>query len=437
MEKEKQTKLNNIPVLAEPEHIANKEKMSESEYFFADISFESVPHRTQTEIDAALDEAIKKGRLLPKNPDHAVAKTLEANGLTRYDSKIPKASEFMADLSYLYPDGFVLRNYGSFAQDQDGRVCFTKMRVGPNWKEKALVDGKMKDIVRYNLRKEYEILKSLHTSGLDVPEPYSYSPPSDNEFGKAADYPFETMSIEAIPPEEGSTLPQEYWTPEIAKITANKLKSLDKPTSEIEMFAKKERRLSVELLLQRARLSGNDSYTEALANSIKEYKHIDEPVVSHGDTWTKNIIVKHDKSDIMLVDWELAGPGYRGQDAARTLWGLTLDSKWKFGEVGPTASSFIKEWCQTEDDSMSLKFGTMFESLRWIADRRDALDNKNIDPEEAQKIKQQIVEVKQQALKIIENIPNHKNVEVTDTSFGRSKSQLSKLSLMKCVNAQN
>jgi aminoglycoside phosphotransferase (APT) family kinase protein len=234
---------------------------------------------------------------------------------------------------------------------------------------------------------------------------YSPAYPESAEPDEA--YSLETLYIEAIPPNEGTTLPPEQWTPDLAKIAARKISTFAQPAETIELFRDEQILLPVEILVERAQIPEDDAYHQALATTLNTYTYLDAPIVVHGDTWLNNIIVKHDGSDALFIDWDLAGAGYKGQDAGRTLWGLTLDRDWNLAEVNDAAQAFINEWCKTEDDTINLRFGVAFESLRWIADRQDKLKDATLDDDTIFSLSEQIDSVKQHALKVFNYIrPN-------------------------------
>lgn len=391
--------------MAEPRETFNSETedRGRSLYFFANQLPE---YNQETSGDAVLDIAAARaeGHPLPLDPDLAVEKTLEALGLELHPSPIPRVSEYIRSRLQRAGEGFPGFNYGCFVRTPQ-QVAFAKMRYGPKNTEKRLVGNELVTVRVGGLEREAAILAALYQHGYQVPMVLGYAPPfpKDAEPDKAES--LETLYIEAIPPDEGTTLPPEYWTPQLAKITARQLKTFAKSSAEVELFKDEARQLPVEVLIARAKIPDGDVYHEALAAALNTYPHIDMPIVVHCDTWMNNIVVRHDGSDVLFIDWELAGAGYKGQDAGRTLWGLTLNSDWEFTGITDAARGFIEEWCQSKEDVENLRFGVLFESLRWIADRQDKLLDERLEETEQAALIEQIGAVKQHALNILAHMP--------------------------------
>lgn len=378
----------------------------ESRYYFANRPLESAGKNAE-EIQSDIDDAINEGYPLPKNPTLAVETTMGTFDLQKYPSPIPDASDYISARIRHTDDKFPGFNYGTFVQTPR-QIAFAKFRYGPKNTEKQNIDGELVDVRVGGLQREAAVLESLREHGYEAPAVLGYSPeyPLGAEPNEADT--LETLYIEAIPPEEGTTLPPEQWTPSLAEMAAQKIKTFAHPSAEIELFKEESVQLPVEVLLQRAHINeSDDTYHDTLAETLTHYQHLDEPIVVHGDTWLNNIIVKHDESDAMFIDWELAGAGYRGQDAGRTLWGLTLDGNWQFAEINETAEAFAREWTNTdnpEEEKSNLKFGVLLESLRWISDRQDKLSTLDINSPEAEALLLEIDSVKQHSLKIIDTL---------------------------------
>ena len=371
-------------------------------YFFANRPVE-LGGENDTEKLSDIRFAQEKGFPLPDNPSVSVDTTLRTLGLNVYPSDIPDALTYASIRIRSSDDHFPGYNYGTFVTSESGNVAFAKLRYGPRNTEKELIDGALVDKRVGGLKREAAILTALEEHDYEVPKVFGYTPamPDGLDLEPNESDTLEALVIEAIPPEMGSTLPPEYWNADTARIAANKIKTFAKPASEIELFADEARSISVEVLLKRSELP-DDDYSQELMQTLESYKHLDEPIVVHGDTWLNNIIVKHDDSDVMFVDWELAGAGYRGQDAGRTLWGLTLDQDWAFNDVGDAAEAFIDTWCVSDEEVDNLRFGIMMESLRWIADRQDSL--KKADDDTSASLKNQIQAVKHHTLKIFRSL---------------------------------
>jgi hypothetical protein len=376
------------------------EELAEKPYYYANGPLDVV--RTDEEIARDLVTANEKYHT-PRDPNLTIKQTLDTFLLGEYPSEIPDPATYISTRMQRAGDGFPGFNYGTFVTTPR-QVAFAKLRYGPKNMEKRRVNDELIDIRVGGLEREAAILSALNQHGYDAPAMLGYSPsyPESAEPDEADS--LETLYIEAIPPDEGTTLPPEQWTADLAKVAARKISTFAKPAEAIELFRDEQILLPVEVLVERAQIAEGDAYHQTLTNTLNSYAHLDTPIVVHGDTWLNNIIVKHDGSDALFVDWELAGAGYEGQDAGRTLWGLTLDGNWNLAEVSDTSQAFTEEWCKTEDDTANLRFGVVLESLRWIADRQDKLKDITLDDNTIISLSEQIDSVKQHTLKVLDHI---------------------------------
>lgn len=373
------------------------------EYHFANRPIEAARANVAEDIQRAREA----GHPIPEDPNRAVSRTLEAHGLLRYPSRIPEPNVYISARINNSDDRFPGFNYGTFVVTQEGDVAFAKLRYGPKNTEQILVEGELVDAQVGGLYCEAQVLTELTEQGYETPSLLGYFPETPRGAKPDRADTLETLLIEAILPQEGSTLPPEKWSSELARLAARKIESFTTPTSETPLFQNKERSLPLDILIRRARLPANGDYELALKKAVEKYEHLDPPIVTHGDTWLNNIIVKYDSSDLLFVDWELAGPGYKGQDAGRTLWGLTLDTNWDFVDVNDTARAFIYEWSQSEDEKNVLRFGILFESLRWIADRQDRLLENTLSTGSKRTIVKRIEDIKAHALELLVHIPEN------------------------------
>lgn len=372
-------------------------------YFFASVPLEYSNIPTD-EIDRLLKVAQAEGYPIPENPALSVQKTLETFNLQVYPSEIPPINEYIA--SRIAPSlyNFPGYNYGVFVQTPQ-QVAFAKVCYGPeNTEKKHDENGNLVKIRVGGLEREAKVLRTLSDHGYDVPKVLGYEPAYPRNAAPNEAETLETLYTEAFVPEEGTSLPPEYWNPQLAHIAAEKIKTFNTPVKNIELFQDETLDLPLDIVLERAEITEDDDYAQAVEETIRAYAHLDEPIVVHADAWQKNIIVKRDSSDIMFVDWELAGAGYKGQDAARTLWGLTLDKDWQFTEVTDAAEAFTQAWCETDDDVNTLKFGVVFESLRWIIDRKDRIRDEDLDEATELSILALIDDVKHHTLKVLHTI---------------------------------
>ena len=340
---------------------------------------------------------------IPLNVSEVVDRTLEVNGFTPYDRTLtPTVEEWI--MERLVSQGYVGYNHGSFVENASGELGFAKVHYGP---DNTLIthneNGEPIEIEVGGPKREAQVLQALAAQGYEAPRVLGYSPESPEGANSAEAETYEILVIEAVLPEYGAVRKRESWTPELARIAAQKIATFAKPIEEVPLFANETIPLPVENLVEQLP-SSNEPYSLAVLEVLKDYEHIDSPIVVHGDTWFNNIIARHDNTDVMFVDWELAGPGYRGQDAGRKLWDLTLTNDWDFSEYSDAASAFTDEWSQTDDDRQSLKFGIVYESLRWITDRIRDINDPTTDEATRISLTQEMEDVKTHTLAILDNI---------------------------------
>ena len=358
---------------------------------------------TETEnknVRSPLEEAHERFGIDLDTPE-VVQRTIEKNGFTALELEephtLPTVEEWVAER---VAQGYSGYNYGSFVINEAEQVGFAKVHYGSkNIQTLIGSDGEAVEFEVGGPEREQAVLEALASSGYKVPEVLGYSPESESPEGKI----YEMLVIEAILPADGSVRPRDAWTPQLARVAAQKIATFAKPIADVPLFKDESIQLPVEGLLEMLpRTEG--AYEEALVRVLTGYAHLDAPIVVHGDTWYNNIIARHDDSDLLFVDWELAGPGYRGQDAGRKLWDLTIAKDWSLAEYTEAADAFTDEWCKTDDDRSSLEFGVVYESLRWISERVRDINKEETTQEDREKLEQQIRQIKNHALMILDSI---------------------------------
>lgn len=340
---------------------------------------------------------------IPLNVTEVVSRTLEQNGFIPYESApTPSVEEWIAER--LETQGYAGYNHGSFVQDSAGTIGFAKVHYGPD--NTVITHDEEGNQIKTTVggpKREAQVLSALLPNGYQAPQVLGYSPETPEGAASADADTFEVLVIEALLPENGAVRKRTDWTPTLARKAAQKIATFEKPIESIPLFVKESIPLPVEKLVQKIPTTG-DEYDRALARTLENYPYLDTPIVVHGDTWFNNIIARHDDSDLMFIDWELAGPGYKGQDAGRKLWDLTLNDSWDLEEYTETADAFTNEWCKTDDDRQSLAFGVVYESLRWISDRYDKLANPTTDEATRISLTQEIDDVKLHTLALLGHI---------------------------------
>lgn len=340
---------------------------------------------------------------IPLNVAEVVERTITHNGFISVPSEsTPSVEAWIAER--LTTQGYAGYNHGSFVQDAVGTLGFAKVHYGPdNLVTTHDEHGQPIQTKVGGPKREAEVLQALLPNGYEAPQVLSYSPESPIGASSANADTFEMLVIEAVLPEDGAVRKREDWTPALAQQSAQKIATFAKPIEAVPLFADESIPLPVEKLVEKIPHTG-DTYDQSVAATLQSYSQLDEPIVVHGDTWFNNIIARHDDSDITFIDWELAGPGYQGQDAGRKLWDLTLDSNWGLANYGDNAQAFTNEWCKDDETRQSLAFGVVYESLRWISDRSDKLADPTTDEATRISLTQEIDDVKAHTLMVLEHL---------------------------------
>jgi hypothetical protein len=350
---------------------------------------------------------------IDRDAPEIVERTIEKNGFTSLELEEPHTLPTLEEwVTQRMAQGYSGYNYGTFVMNDGEQIGFAKVHYGTKNLQTLINDAG--EAVQFEVggpQREQAVLEALASNGYDVPEVLGYNPasPEDKPLDEKM---YEMLVIEAVLPEYGAVRVREEWTPQLARIAAQKIATFVKPAQEVPLFENESVLLPAESLINMLPRTG-DTYDEVLGYVLEAYPHIDEPIVVHGDTWFNNIIARHDNSDVMFVDWELAGPGYKGQDAGRKLWDLTIDSEWQPSEYTETAEAFANEWRKTDDDLISLKFGVMYESLRWISERVRDINKPGADEATITSLTQSIEDVKNHALKLLENIDDNNSTHGT------------------------
>lgn len=340
---------------------------------------------------------------IPLNVSEVVERTLESIGFTQLQPPLtPTVEEWIAER--MVAQGYAGYNHGSFVEDADGNLGFAKVHYGPdNLQLNTDENGNSTKIKVGGPEREARVLGALASNRYEVPKVLGYNPEVPEGASSAEADTYEVLVIEAILPEYGAVRKRESWTPDLSRIAARKIATFAKRIEEIPLFKDEQISLPVESLIRQLPTRG-DEYDSALAVVLESYKYLDNPIVVHGDTWFNNIIARHDETDVMFVDWELAGPGYRGQDAGRKLWDLTLSDDWRIKDYSEAAQAFADEWSKTDDGRSTLSFGVCYESLRWISERMRDVNDPSTDEAARISLLQEIEDVKAHTLIILDNI---------------------------------
>ena len=362
---------------------------------------------TETEhsdkVRSPLEEAHERFGIDLDAPE-VIRRTLEVSGFTMLELEDPYTlPTFEEWITERMDQGYSGYNYGCFVMNEAGQIGFAKVHYGPdNLLTTVDENGDAEKTKVGGPEREADVLEALNQNGYEAPEVLGYNPASPEDTPEDEKM-YELLVIEAVLPEYGFVRKREDWTPQLAQIAAQKIATFAKPAKEIPLFENESIALPVEDLVAMLPQTG-DTYEQTLRQVLEAYPHLDDPIVVHGDAWFNNIIASHDDSDLMFVDWELAGTGYQGQDAGRKLWDLTVTNDWRLAEYAETAGAFTDEWCKTDDDRATLEFGVVYESLRWISERMRDINDPKTDDATKISLLQEIDDVKAHTLTVLEGI---------------------------------
>ncbi len=275
------------------------------------------------------------------------------------------------------------RTYPSFVKNKETQeIYFCKAMIRPKWNW----GGVKKESLALSAASEIE--------GVSVPKLLHYVPESNESL--------EAIIVESIKFSEGQISPKEEWNPNCAYEAANVIKKLENHPIENFPDIDKEPEVTVDGEFKRSQDILEKEFSDKLNQILENYNYKDEIVFIHGDTWTKNIIIKNQEETFTsFIDWERGGAGYKGQDIARLWWEL-----WDSNQKAQSAlidSYFQDENNSKEDQIKSLKFGVMFEALRWIGDRNDKL-KLNLSEDKKDEIRDDIKSVQGKALKMLSQL---------------------------------
>jgi len=214
-------------------------------------------------------------------------------------------------------------------------------------------------------------------------------------------------------------MPQE-WTPATARNAVRTIKEMEKtsPDALPEHFFE-EPSETFTSLLERTQYAQDPSMQTVLEDVAHQYEKYKRQVFIHGDMWPKNVIVglDNDNPSIKLVDWELAGLGYKGQDAGRLWWGICANNQIHSEASYEFLRAYLEEPATEEQTARraELQFGVAYEVLWRLEDSKIAiLSNKKASESEIARARTELESIHKQAYSMLEMI---KNTTPTDTRF--------------------
>lgn len=184
--------------------------------------------------------------------------------------------------------------FPTFVKNQEGKFFFCKAQI--NDRPDALA----------GLTHEAEILSALPPE-VSAPKLIQYVEPSSE---KSA-----LIITEAISINEATVAPSEHWNEGHIVSAIDQIKALEntQPSSE----SARDYTEPVLDLLQRSKLPSELS--DRIRLIVEQYQPHAKSVFVHGDAAIKNILAStpDQEAKVHFVDWELAGEGFLGQDAAK------------------------------------------------------------------------------------------------------------------------
>lgn len=277
-----------------------------------------------------------------------------------------------------------VRSYPAFIQEKRTKdVLFCKSRI----KQKF-------EVGVGSLAKEAAVLREM--KDLPAPRLREYIPRN------ASANDLETLIVERVDFSEGSVLLPEEWTPEAARNTARVVRSLEAIPLDAVPKEVQEQRDTIDTLIARNDYILRPELKRLIQDMSAKYAPHAHTVFIHGDIWPKNIIVGTDSKDpkITLVDWELAGLGYAGQDIARVWWGISANGQERSGACKTLIRTYLEGSTQEEREAQlaRIRFGLMFEVLdRFDQDNVSVLrDEKSLDEATANDARNRAEKVYQQ-----------------------------------------
>jgi thiamine kinase-like enzyme len=238
--------------------------------------------------------------------------------------------------------------YPCFVQDPNGNIIFIKTQLSDNPDELA------------SLQNEANFL-GTNQAIPGLPKFIEYHPPQQGKLSY--------LALEAIPFSEGRVAKAEEWSAAHAVSAAKQIKSIEGQDL-----------ISLTTIREKTGLPGFEKEpdtAEFLRGALERSKGYLPPefqaqitelanqgsirqVLAHGDACLKNIIIKNG-GDVLFVDWEFAGKGFLGQDAAKLFIGLKNNEEAKKAFL---ETYLVKNDGNIDDERLAgLKTGMVVENL--------------------------------------------------------------------------
>lgn len=239
------------------------------------------------------------------------------------------------------------RFFPAFVKNQAGEFLFCKAQISDR---PDAVTG---------LAHEAEILSALPPE-ISAPHLIKHVEPSPE---KSA-----LIITEAMPMTEATVAPAEYWDENHIISAIDQIKILE--NHQLSSESEQDYIGPVLDLLQRSNVPEN--LAGSIRSAIEQYRPLAKSVFVHGDAAMKNILVSTPghESKVHFVDWELAGQGFLGQDAAKLWSGLAKGNP-------ELQTKLINRYTTTSEGQadrqrqLALAFGVIAENLIHIVWRQE------------------------------------------------------------------
>lgn len=303
------------------------------------------------------DETLDSETLQMKRLERGIFPDAQA----RFEATIAKLGyeqvrELSEDITYPTVDEWVehrlryargTRFFPSFIKNQEGEIFFCKAQISSN---PDAVSG---------LTHEAETISTLEKE-INAPQIINYVEPTEEQSA--------ILITEAIPADKASVAPPEAWNEGHVISAVDQIKFLE--NRQLPDVSSVDYTEPVADLLNRAKLP--EDLAEQVRLVINQYRPFAKPVFVHGDAAMKNILVSTpaDEPKAYFVDWELAGQGFMGQDAAKLWSGFTKGNP-------ELQTTLVNRYVATPEGKvdrqrqLALVFGVIAENLTHITWRQE------------------------------------------------------------------
>jgi len=349
------------------------------EIYIGDSKFSSEKLAEPVEEEKLKIEASKERWGVLDDASERFAKTLETNNY-KFVAELPNGMKYPTVEDWVRSRGLDskhIRFYPAFIENTETKaLLFCKAKIASKLDYNA------------GLKTEADIL-SLLPSDITTPKLIKYFP-ENKESGQ-----LELLVLEAVKWSEAQVVPVGEWKPEYIEDVRLQIEHVGKiPLTSMPSVSQTPQK-NIQRLFDQAGEQMTEAF-ESRARIILQNPEMDfAPVFVHSDMWIKNILISTDisKPKTMLVDWALAGAGYKGEDLARLWWDLWRNENLRplYREIKDKETIFRKS---------ILKLGLLYVALRDIVEYVEHIPTL-VEPKLSQ-ILAKIKEIQKQALVMLE-----------------------------------